>query len=291
MSDWLPLALLCALSLAAADTATKRFLAGSSAAELVMVRFTLPGLLLIPFFLWHLPPWPAAGFWPWVVLAMPLEILAMLLYVVAIRDSPLYLTLPYLAFTPVFTSVVGYLLLDETLSGQGLLGILLVVLGAYGLNLEQATLRRPASWLLPLAAITRERGSRYMLGVALIYGITSVLGKGAMQYMPGLAFGPIYFVLLGGLTLLVFGIREKTALRVVTRPSWAPWLVALLMTAMVVTHFLALERVETAYMISVKRTSILFGILLGALIFREANLPRNLAAGGLMVAGVLLIAL
>jgi len=289
MSDWLPLALLCALSLAAADTFTKRLLAGSSAAELVLVRFTLPGLLLLPVFIWQLPAWPATGFWPWIAVALPLEILAMLLYVLAIRDSPLSLTLPYLAFTPVFTSLSGFLLLDEKVSPQGFAGIVLVVLGAYGLNLGQAILSKPGSWLQPLAAITRERGSRYMLGVALIYSLTSVLGKGAMQYMPGLAFGPFYFVMLGGLTLLVFAVREPKALRILTRRAWAPWLVAVLMAVMVFTHFLALERVETAYMISVKRTSILFGILLGAMIFREAHLGRNLAAGGLMVAGVALI--
>lgn len=291
MSDWLPLALLCALSLAAADTLSKRLLGHCSAAELVLVRFTLPGLLLLPVFLWYLPPWPAAAFWPWVAIALPLEILAMVLYVLAIRDSPLSLTLPYLAFTPVFTSLSGYLLLGESVSSQGLLGIILVVLGAYGLNLDQASLARPRSWLLPLAAIGRERGSRYMLGVALIYSLTSVLGKGAMQYMPGLAFGPLYFVLLGGLTFIVFAAREPGSLQILARPNWAPWLVALLMALMVFTHFLALERVETAYMISVKRTSILFGILLGALVFRETNLSRNLAAGSLMVAGVALIVL
>jgi hypothetical protein len=40
----------------------------------------------------------------------------------------------------------------------------------------------------------------------------------------------------------------------------------------------------------VKRTSLLFGILYGALLFREANLGRNLVAGTLMVAGVALVA-
>lgn len=288
---WFPLALVCALSLAAADTLSKRLLVGRGAAELVLVRFTLPGLLLLPFLLWHLPPWPDAAMWPWLAVALPLEIVAMWLYVLAIRDSPLALTLPYLAFTPVFTSAAGYLLLDETPSGQGALGILLVVLGAYGLNLHQARLARPRSWLAPLAAIARERGSRYMLGVAVIYGLTSVLGKGAMQHMPGLSFGPLYFVLLGGLTLFVFAVREPGALRILARPAWGPWLVAALMAVMVVSHFLALERVETAYMISVKRTSILFGVLLGALVFKEAHLGRNLAAAGLMVAGVALIAL
>jgi drug/metabolite transporter (DMT)-like permease len=60
---------------------------------------------------------------------------------------------------------------------------------------------------------------------------------------------------------------------------------------MAVTHFLAIERVEVAAMIAVKRTSLLFGILYGAWLFREAGLRRHLAAGALMVAGVGLLTL
>ena len=44
-------------------------------------------------------------------------------------------------------------------------------------------------------------------------------------------------------------------------------------------------------MIAVKRTSLLFGILYGALFFREPGLARRLPAGALMVAGVALILL
>ena len=63
------------------------------------------------------------------------------------------------------------------------------------------------------------------------------------------------------------------------------------MAVMVVTHFLAIARVEVAYMIAVKRTSLLFGILYGALLFRERRLGQNMFAGALMVAGVALILL
>ena len=58
-----------------------------------------------------------------------------------------------------------------------------------------------------------------------------------------------------------------------------------------VTHFLAIQQVEVAYMIAVKRTSLLFGILYGALLFHETGLGRNLFAGGLMLGGVVLVSL
>lgn len=289
--DWLFLSLLCALSLAAADALTKKWLAHHTAAELVMVRFGMAALLLVPWVILH-PPTPVpAPFWWWVGAALPLEVLAMVMYVVAIRDSPLALTLPYMAFTPVFASLVGWLLLGEQVSSQGLAGILLVAVGAYALNLDRARLSQPRSWLAPFAAIYRERGSRLMLGVALIYSVTSVQGKGAMQYMAGMEFGGFYFLLLGLFTLAVFAVREPSAVKVLLRPSAGAIIVAALMAAMVVTHFLALEKIQTAYMISVKRTSILIGILFGAALFGDKRLFRHLAAGAVMVAGVALIAL
>lgn len=60
---------------------------------------------------------------------------------------------------------------------------------------------------------------------------------------------------------------------------------------MVVTHFYAIAQIEVAYMISVKRTSLLFGIAYGALLFNEKRLVQHLAAGVLMVAGVFIIAI
>ena len=53
------------------------------------------------------------------------------------------------------------------------------------------------------------------------------------------------------------------------------------------------ERVilAVAYMIAVKRSSLLFGIVYGALVFGEARLRQHLFAGSLMVAGVALVVL
>lgn len=289
--DWLPLTLLCALSLALADALTKKLLPGYRTAELVVVRFGVTAVLLLPLLVLNPPSSLPAPFWGWVGLALPLEVVAMALYVLAIRDSPLSLTLPYLAFTPVFVVLTGLVVLGEQVSAQGLAGILLVVIGAYGLNLQHARFAAPRSWLAPVLAIGRERGSRLMLGAALIYSMTSVLGKGALQYVPAASFGPLYFVLLGLFTVAVFGWRDPAAVRVLWRPSWRHVAIAAFMAVMVVTHFLAVERVEVAYMISVKRMSILFGIVLGALMFAETRLVQHLLAAGVMVAGVALIAL
>ncbi|EAR22915.1 DMT family transporter [Nitrococcus mobilis] len=289
---WLPLALLSAFSLASADACSKKFLPSYRAREMVLVRFAYSALLLAP--LLYFSPLPAVppAFWGWLALALPLEILAMLLYMQAIRDSPLSLTLPYLAFTPVFTTLAGYLLLGERISTQGLLGIVLVVSGAYLLNLEASGTPGRDHLSKPLRAIANERGSRMMLAVAIIYGLTSVIGKIELQYASPWSFAAIYFVLLGLLSLVLFACSSPRprVLHVLGRKPAIHLLIGGLFTAMIVTHFMALEQVATAYMISAKRTSILFGMLYGALLFGEQGLLRRLTAGALMVVGVTLLA-
>lgn len=214
---WLGLSLLSAFCLATADALTKLYLSAYRPAELVLVRFGVTGLLLLP--LLFLQPWPepAAPFWGWVAALLPLEILAMWLYMRAIRECPLSLTLPYLAFTPVFNVVTGRLLLGESVSTAGFAGILLVVCGAWLLNQGAAGGGRLAGVLAPFRAIVRERGSRLMLATAALYSLTSVLGKGALQYVPPGFFGPFYFVILALAATVLFASREPRSWRAAGR--------------------------------------------------------------------------
>lgn len=286
--NWLGLALASALLLASGDAAAKRWLQGYSAREMTLVYSVFAALCLSPWLLWQ--SWPALppAFWGWMAALVPLEILGMMLYLAAIRDSPLALTVPYLAFTPAFMVVTGYVVLGESLTLPGLFAIGLIVTGAYSLNAQHW---RDGGWRAPLRAIARERGSRYMLAAAAIYSLTGVMSKAAMQHVPPMFFGPFYFLLLGLATPLLLAGRRPALLKSLWRRPAAHLLIGLLASAMVLTHFLALSQIEAAYMIAVKRSSLLFGILYGALLFGEPRLRQHLAAGSLMVAGVALLVL
>ncbi len=281
--NWFALSLISAFSLASADAFTKRNLSDYSEEELVLVRFFIPALILSPILLFEpLPALPHA-FWAWVACAVPLEILAMRLYVRAIRHSPLYLTLPYLAFTPIFTALLGYALLGEKIGFSGFAGILLITCGAFMLNLRHLG----KGIFEPFRAIFREEGSKLMLLVAAIYGFTSVLGKGALQYCPPLAFGALYFLLVGTGSMALY-VKGNPIRQLFRNPGWAT-LTGTLMAAMVASHFLAISLTKAAYMVAVKRTSLLFGVTYGAILFREKGFGLHFLAGVIMVAGVALI--
>jgi len=67
-------------------------------------------------------------------------------------------------------------------------------------------------------------------------------------------------------------------------------ILGLVMAAMVVSHFLAISMVQAVYMISLKRTSILFGVLYGAFLFKEEKIGERLVGALIMIIGVFLIA-
>lgn len=289
--NWFTLALLSALTLGATDALTKKYLPNYSAGEMLLIRFVVPALLLSPLLLLYPLPVTPPPFWGWVALLVPLELYAMLLYMRAIRDAPLYQTLPYLSFTPVFSILTGWLIMGEEVSLLGMSGIILIVAGTYLLNIDLLHHNGTRRWLEPLRALLYQQGARRMLVVAIIYSLTSVVGKAAMVHVGAITFGAFYFVVLGGATLLVVALRQPADLRILTRNNHWHLIIAILMAVMVITHFLAIARVEAAYMVAVKRLSLLFGILFGAWLLHEKGLLRNLFSTAFMVAGVALILL
>lgn len=293
--DWLYITLLCAISLAASDAVAKKYLSHVDLSSLTLIRLGFAGLLMSPLLLGlPLGHYPAA-FWGWIAVSVPAEIIAMLMYMKAIRDYPLSLTVPYLAFTPMFVILTGWLVLGENISPGGTAGILLIVFGAWLLNIPE-TLNKtgseqsvfsPLKYIEPFKNIIRNPGSRYMLGAAFIYSITASTSKAAMGYMGSQQFGAFYFAAIGIAALILFGHRGISTVRKNFLPAFV---VAALMAVMVFLHFTAMELIEAAYMVSVKRTSLLFGIIFGVLFFKEKHLGMHLFAAAIMLAGVFIIA-
>jgi drug/metabolite transporter (DMT)-like permease len=259
---------------------------------MTLVCFVLSGLFLLPLVPGIDLSETTPVFWGWMLVLAMMEILAMLVYMSCIRDYPLALTTPYLSFTPLFAVLTGWLILGESISLAGLGGILLIVAGAWLLNLHHLERLSWRNCLVPFLAISRHPGSQRMLGVAFIYSLTLTISKWVMQTLPpSPTFGALYFAMTGLVALTLVGLWRPRTLPVLWRRPGPSLAVGALMALMVVTHFGAVQQVEAAYMVTVKRSSLLFAILYGAWWFREDHLWRNLPAGGLMLGGIALILL
>lgn len=283
---WLPLGLTAALATAGADALTKRFFADLSPYGMVLgqILFALPFLLLVGLAI----PWPSLDlmFWGAVALSLPLEVVSALLYMRAIKVCHISLCVPFIAFTPIFLIFTGALILGEGLNAWGIAAVVLMAGGSYCLSLSTG---RPG-FLAPLRALAREPGARFMLGVALIYSFTAALGKLAILHSDPAFFGALYPLLFSGVMLAGYPLSHpKPARSLAARYRWG-LLLGLCLAAATLTQVYGLKLAPAAYLIAVKRTSVLFSVILGGFWLKERPILPRLAGAALMVCGVMLIA-
>lgn len=281
---WVILSLVSALTLATGDALTKKALRGANEYLIGWLRllFAVPVFLSVLFFI-ERPPLDSA-FYRAFITALPLEVLAFMLYIKALRVSPLGLTIPFLAFTPLFLIGASYIILGEQVSSRGVVGILLLAAGSYALNFHHLD----KGLLEPLKAVFREKGSLMMLSVAFIFSFTVSLGKMAINHSSPLFFGATYFIALTFVytPFALPGIKKAS----ITKAGLKTMLFIGIFTSMsVIFHMLAISMAKVAYMVAVKRTSLLFSVFYGYLFFRESHIKERLLGAVLMLAGFVLV--
>jgi len=287
---WFLLSVACAFLTATTAMLSKLLLKKNSVFFVGWARFlfALPVFVLL---LWlrrpimHLEP----AFWKIVVILLPFELAAFLVFLKALKISPLSLTFPLLGLTPLFAVLFSYILLREAPNAAGIAGIILVAFGAYLLNINTVT----KGLLEPIKAIYREKGSLLMLLVAFVYGVTSVLGKKAVMLSSPLSFAAIYYTIFLIIFTPLAAIKGRKDIAELRQGLGKNLLLMLALgssfAAAMILHFKAVLLVNVSYMISVKRVSLLIGVGYGALIFKERNIKSRLLGSFVMLAGVLLL--
>lgn len=285
---WFNMALLSGFFAATADLVAKRSFSQLGWAEMTLARVGYPA----PFFALGLffVDWSSLTPLVWLCLAvaLPLEVVAVMLYNQAIFYSPLSLTVPFLSFTPVFALLTGWLILGEGVSPAGGLGVCLVVAGCYLLNLRRL---RQGGWLAPIKAVGREPGSWRMLVTSGIYAITAVVGKLGFETMGPINFLIFYFALFYLIMAPFLVVVFRPSYRVVLRRPWPGLAIGGLVVGSMVCHALGITLIEAAYLMAAKRVHILFGAAYGLIFFKEGLPLQRLLGAGLALAGVVVLAL
>lgn len=284
---WLILSLLTALSVSSQDAWVKKFFSHLTPYEMLaypLVYSTPMFVIMLPFI--SVPRLDAVFFWCFLA-GIPINGVAFLLHLKAIKISPLSLTVPYLAFTPGFIIITGYLFLDEMPNMWGIFGILIICAGSYVLNID------PGKWrpLDPFKAVFKETGSWLMLIVAFLYSFGAVIGKKGILHSSPLFFTVSYFGVFNLVLVLFFRILRKISLETFREPHIKGVIVGGLLFLHVFFHCWAVSLTKAAYMISVKRLSILFSVIYGKFVFKEENMICRFSGALLMLVGTVIISL
>lgn len=284
---WIIYALLTAFLLATSDALTKRVLASRDEYFVAWARlvFALP-VFLICLLIVDIPHLNK-NFWIATLCALPLEIITIILYTKALKISPISLTMPFLALTPLFLILTSYLIVGEKVSLTGSIGILLIAAGSYTLNINKAK----DSLIAPVKAVFKEKGSVMMIIVAFIFSLTSSLGKMAIENSSPVFFGSFYFLLITFLFTPIAMAKNKNKIAI-TKKDIIPLIpIGIIYSLMIICNMYAMSLTKVAYMISVKRTSLLFSIFYGFLLFKEEKIRERALGGIIMFAGFVLIVL
>ena len=126
---------------------------------------------------WQGIPEVGPAFLPAVALHVPLVLVANVLLVEAHRSSPMLLTMPLLALTPALTLVSAPLMGGGEPTRLGSVGVIAIVVGLYILNIK----KDEVGWFGPIRSIAKDRGTKFMLVVNVIFAITSNLDYIALE--------------------------------------------------------------------------------------------------------------
>ncbi|MGA1871322.1 MAG: EamA family transporter [bacterium] len=282
---WFSLSLLTALLVSTEDAWVKRSFSHLSSYEMSAypLVYSLPLFICAVFFI-SVPSLDPVFFW-YFLIALPLNGVAYLLYIKALKVSPLSLTIPYLAFTPAFTIFTGYIFLDETPTWWSGLGILIVCVGGYILNVNF----EKWTFFTPLKAIGKETGSWIMLIVSFLFSFAAVIGKVMIVHSSPLFFAVSFFTGFNVVFLLFLFISGKILPGTFINAPIKGTIAGTLFFFHIFTHVLAISLTKAVYMISIKRLSVLFSIIYGGVIFKEKNLFMRFCGALLMFIGAALI--
>jgi len=181
------------------------------------------------------------------------------------------------------------MMFGELVSVWGGIGVLMIALGSYTLNLKEIG----KGFLEPIKAVGREKGSVFMIIVAILYGLTNIFGKKAIDHSSALFFGVTYslafFIVLSPVIFKIGKIHLrgricKESLKISVLPG-------VFQAVTVIFYTVAMSLANVAYTVAVCRLSLLIGVIYGHFLFKETGFRERLAGTTLMLAGFLVIVL
>jgi len=250
-----------------------------------LIVYQLPFLLPLLFFI----EIPELGehFWPALGAGTVLNLIAIIFYIKAIKHSDLSITVPIVNFTPLFLLITSPLILGEYPPLLGYPGILLIVVGAYVLNIRAGA----DGFLGPIKALFTRRGPRYMLVTAFFWSISANIDKIGLENSSTIfwAISITVCIAVGMLTIMI--VKSRQHMKDIPRNLPILFPIGLFGALTLLAQMTAISLTLVAYVIAIKRLSTALSVFWGYLIFKEENIRSRLVGVFIMIFGVLLITL
>ena len=228
----------------------------------------------------HLAPVPT--FLIYLALNVALITAVMWLYFRALQISPMSMCIPFLSFTPVFPIPTGFIILGEVPPPLKAPGVALIVVGSLVMHRR---LFAEGLWA-PAKAVLREKGSRYMLLVSLIFAVTNPLDK-KLVTMSDVFFEAFAYGAGLSLAFWLMGRMQRADFAAASRANWTWISLARLLDAVSLLFQLAsYAYIAVVITVSIKRAGIILSVFSGWLFFHERGITDKAIAASVMFCGV-----
>ncbi len=244
--------------------------------------FTLPFVLAF-LLIKGIPPINWSSFAWATITSFLINVIAFNLFFKALSLSSLFLTMPFTAFTPLFLIPVAFVILGELPDWKGSGGILLIILGAYGLHSGTGNL------LTPFRHFFTNKGTRYMLIVAVMWSVSATVEKVAILNSSPEFYAVAINLLLSAAYLPYIFVFHRGEAGNIPKNIKRLFFIGLISAAMLIFQYTAYEYLLASYVIAFKRAGVIVSVFLGSLLFKEEKIFKNLTFTALMVVGVILI--
>jgi drug/metabolite transporter (DMT)-like permease len=216
------------------------------------------------------------------LICTPLETI---FYYKALNEEEVSFVLPLLSLAPVVTLGVSAIILRETPTLFGIIGVLLIIVGIYTLKLNHAK----EGFLEPFKHIKNSRGAQLMTIVFLSLGVGSVLDKIGVSNSNAYFFALINYIGVSTTLFVIAMVKAKSHMKQLVTYWKQFFLIGSIVAAYTLLYMLALEESFASYAIAIRNASIIFTIILGYLFFKEKDLKQKLIAAIIISFGLIFI--
>lgn len=248
-----------------------------------MKLFPLP-IMGAALFIVGLPDIGAAFWW-----AFPLNLVTGVIGSICITKAFKYadvsVATPLFSLKPAFLLVTSPIILGEMPGPSGYIGVILIVVGAYMLNIQKLS----DGPVTPLKSLLRNRGAQYVFLIVAMGGVMYNVSKIGVQ-----STSPFFwaFVLYAGLLIAL------TPIMIHKTPDWRQQVqsnfrgfatLGIFIAVNILAQYVALELTFAMYVSAIKQFSAVLGVFAGVYFLGESGFKRKVISAAVMVVGVVFI--
>lgn len=290
--DWFWLAIISALLSAFAAITQKKVLFKLSALDFSLIVSFLILIISIPLFSYVNFSALSSTALIWLFVKAVINGLAFLCVMTALKNLEISRAIPIMGSSPVLVALLAFIFIGETLTGFETVGILLVVVGIYVLELK-----KQESYLTPFTIFIRSKYHKILLAALILISFSAMLDKFILKEfklppMTFLAFQHLFFFII--FLVIWISVNKSLNIKPVIQSAGKSTILLVLLIAFITIGYRWFQIEATilapvGLVISLKRLSVLFAAVIGGKIFNDKDYFRKVIAAILIVAGAMFI--